>query len=136
MPRESRPLPFCECGPEGSRPKPVLALNGIMEANSANPILPGAEVPRNAAELHPCLIRRDGSASLNSSERGEPENMEWEEAAPRKIIRCGKPLKIARHNIKTLKVTVTDVNNNNMADPLVYKTSEICHLLSQQGIEI
>ena len=107
-----------------------------MEANSANPILPGAGVPRNAAELHPCLIRRDGGASLNSSESGEPENMEWKEAAPRKIIRCRKPLKITTHNIQTLKVIVTDANNNNLADPLVYKTSEICHLLSQQGSEI
>ena len=129
------PLPFCECGLEWSRPKPVSALNGIMEANSANPILPGAGVPRNAAELHPCLIRRDGGASLNSPERGEPENMEWKEAAPRKIICCKKPLKIATHNIQTLKVTVTNANNN-LADPLVYKTSEICNLLSQQGIEI
>lgn len=92
-----------------------------METNSANPLLPVD--PRSVAELHLCLTRCNGGAFLSSSERGEPENMRWKEAAPRKIIRCGKPLKTATHDIEALNVTVADANNNNLTDLLVYKTS-------------
>ena len=37
--------------------------------NSVNPIFPGAGDPGSAAEINPCLAKRDGGASLNSAER-------------------------------------------------------------------
>jgi len=107
----------------------------IMETNSTNPILPEEGVLRNAAELHSRLMRPDDGAFLNSNEREEPD-LEWKEAATSKILRCKKPFKIATHKIQTLKVTLTDGNNNNFNDPSVYKTSEICHQLNKQRIEI
>ena len=98
-----------------------------------NPILPGAGVPRSAAEVHLSPSGLYDGLPLNSPEGGRPENQMRPKAAPKtKILRCKHPLKLSTFNIRTLKVK--DIDSRQI--DAVLKTNELCNKLKQYGIEI
>ena len=98
-----------------------------------NPILPGAEVPRSAAQVYVRPTGQYDGPPTNSSEGGVPDGHRRQGAAGKKILRCKKPLLLSTFNARTL--VVRDANNN-AGRTTVYKTDELAHMLNKIGGEI
>ena len=115
-------------------PRNYIAKKGLMDHEpTQNPILPGAGVPRSAAEAHLSPSGPYDGLPLNSPEGGRPENQMRPKAAPKtRILRCKHPLKLSTFNIRTLKVK--DIDSRQI--DAVLKTNELCNKLKQYGIEI
>ena len=105
-------------------------------SQTPNPILPGAGVPRNAAQVNVRPSGQYDGPPINSSEGGVPDGHRRQRAAPkRNILRCKpkKPLLLSTFNTRTLRVRDA---NNNAGNVEVFKTDELCHQLHKIGGEI
>ena len=105
-------------------------------SQTLNPILPGAGVPRNAAQVYVRPPGQYDGSPTNSSEGGESDGHRRQRVAPkpkRKILRCKKPLLLSTFNARTLRVRNA---NNNAGNVEVSKMDELCYKLHQIGGEI
>lgn len=105
-------------------------------SQTPNPILPGAGVPRSAAQVYVRPPGQYDGSPTNSTEGGEPDGHRRQRAAPkpkRKILRCNKPLLLSTFNARTLRVRDA---NNTAGNVGVSKIDELCYKLHQIGGEI
>ena len=107
-----------------------------MDFATPNPILPGAGVPRSAADVLVCPQGQYDGSLRNSREGSGPEQHRRYEAARtqtgKKILKCKHPLLLSTFNCRTLKVSEVESSKGKA----VLKNDEMCYLLKQFGVEI
>lgn len=110
----------------------VHSQERIMDSSlQANPILPGAGVPRNSATgAHTSsTVEPDDAVLPNPTGRGKADSRRGSVA---KILRCKRPLRIATFNIQTLNAQ----KGPREKDTTELKTEELAWNMKEQNVEI